>query len=379
MYANMKRMNNEMAVSPIVATLVLIVVAVIGAVAVGTIMGTFSTSVSKNVNANQANSASQTEILVAGSTTIDPITQAAAKVYSANNPGIKIDSQAVGSGAGIQAVGTGVADIGASSDGVSFAQQAQFPQLQSTLIGYGAIVPIEYYDGSAANSAWNPALSPVLTQTDLADIFQPGVNAASAALTGGHAAVVVYRADSSGTAKTFDAFIAGTYSQNGVAGFSQWTNCGDNYNSTAIAVNGNQAMIATVGTTKGAVGYADYGDAVTGVSGGKVWILPYNDGVKTYGFTQANSSVNTLNEWNALRTQAKSEYASAVETPGSAVTLSASNATLLRQLFYLTNGAPNSDVQNFISFVKNDPRDPTNANNFGVFQETNNFGIPDVA
>ncbi len=35
----MKRMNNDIAVSPIVATLVLIVVAVIGAVAVGTIYG----------------------------------------------------------------------------------------------------------------------------------------------------------------------------------------------------------------------------------------------------------------------------------------------------------------------------------------------------
>ena len=51
MYANMKRMNNDMAVSPIVATLVLIVVAVIGAVAVGTIMGSFSTQVSKQANA----------------------------------------------------------------------------------------------------------------------------------------------------------------------------------------------------------------------------------------------------------------------------------------------------------------------------------------
>ena len=47
--ANLKK-NNDMAVSPIVATLVLIVVAVIGAVAVGTIMGTFSSDVSKQAN-----------------------------------------------------------------------------------------------------------------------------------------------------------------------------------------------------------------------------------------------------------------------------------------------------------------------------------------
>src|SRR5271157_5696277 len=114
MYANMKRMNNEMAVSPIVATLVLIVVAVIGAVAVGTIMGTFSSDVSKQANANGAGAASQTEIVVAGSTTVDPITQLAAKAYTAKNPGIKITSQAMGSGAGVAAVGNGVADIGAA-------------------------------------------------------------------------------------------------------------------------------------------------------------------------------------------------------------------------------------------------------------------------
>ena len=85
--ANLKHMNNEMAVSPIVATLVLIVVAVIGAVAVGTIMGTFSSDVSKQANANGAGTAAQNEILVAGSTTIDPITQAAAKMYTLPEPG----------------------------------------------------------------------------------------------------------------------------------------------------------------------------------------------------------------------------------------------------------------------------------------------------
>ena len=83
----MKRMNNDMAVSPIVATLVLIVVAVIGAVAVGTIMGTFSSSVSKQASAQGASTAAQSEIIVAGSTTINPITQLAAQQYTALNPG----------------------------------------------------------------------------------------------------------------------------------------------------------------------------------------------------------------------------------------------------------------------------------------------------
>jgi hypothetical protein len=138
-------------------------------------------------------------------------------------------------------------------------------------------------------------------------------------------------------------------------------------------------MIATIGTTKKSIGYADYGDAAAGVAGGNVWIVPYTDAVRTNTFVQPNSSVNTLAEWNALRTQAKAEYKAYAEVPGAAVTESASNATLLRQLWYITNGVPNSNVVGFINFVKNDPVDPTNANKWGVFQETNNFGIPDVA
>jgi phosphate transport system substrate-binding protein len=388
MYA-MKRMNNDMAVSPIVATLVLIVVAVIGAVAVGTIMGTFSTSVSKNVNANQANSASQTEILVAGSTTVAPITQAAGAIFSAQNPGVKIDNQATGSGAGIQAVGSGVADIGASSDGVSASQMAQFPQLQSTLIGYGAIVPIEYIDNTAGDDFVLPATNSAnpLTIGDLKALFDPGLGSSTTVTSGDmtDAPVVVYRADSSGTAKTLQGFLTGVLTPSGIAGLSQWTNVGDAYNSTAVAVNGNQAMIQTIETTKDSVGYADYGDAVNGVSSGNVWILAYTDNVGNsgagYQFVQPNSTTNTLTAWNNLKSQAHNEYKYLYEAPGafSSSNLKYSNYTLLRQLFYVTNGAPSSSVQTFINFVKNDPRDPNSAQNWGIFQETNNFGIPDVS
>ena len=90
--ANLKK-NNDMAVSPIVATLVLIVVAVIGAVAGGTIMGTFSSDVSKQANTGQAASAAQTDILIAGSTTIQPAMNLVAADYMAANPGVHINVQ----------------------------------------------------------------------------------------------------------------------------------------------------------------------------------------------------------------------------------------------------------------------------------------------
>ena len=396
----MKRMNHDVAVSPIVATLVLIVVAVIGAVAVGTIMGTFSTSVSKNVNANQASTASQNEILVAGSTTVDPITRAAGAVYSAQNPGIKIVSQATGSGAGLQAAGQGVADIGQMSDAVTSAQMTQFPQLQSYQIGMGAIVVI-------TNLAHPANATASLTYGDLAEAFQDteGATALGTATTytaadsaAGTAyasadfmspASVVLRSDSSGTAQTFFNFLNGK----GVTGSNQPTTFANNATGY-VAVNGNPLMVSTVGSTSYALGFADYGDVVANTqSGATVMIVPYNDqlvsatgGLNKDGFYELpaapTNTTNIQNDWNAYRSQAKNQYKYTVEAPSTALYATTdvyANQSLLRNLYYVTNGAPSTNVKNFIDFVQNGPIDPNSPTHAGVFQETNNFAMTDIA
>jgi phosphate transport system substrate-binding protein len=428
MYANMKRMNNEMAVSPIVATLVLIVVAVIGAVAVGTIMGTFSTSVSKNVNSNQANAASQNEILVAGSTTVDPITRAAGAVYSAQNPGVKIVSQATGSGAGLQAVGQGVADIGQMSDTPNSYQMTQYPQLQQYQIGMGAIVVI--------TNAANPAnATTALSYGDLQAAFLDSTSATLSSGATNYGAVgatsnplgsavaytgalpasetafaqgdfmapasVVLRSDSSGTAATFYTFLG-----NGPTSTSQKTSTS---NTTGyLAVNGNPLVVSTVGTTAYSLGFADYGDVVANTqSADSVMIVPYSDAVVSgttysgatsgqykgyYALSYAPTTAsNILNDWNQLRNQAHNQYKYYIEIPSlqyegqmangmsGTAAYTASNLTMLRNLYYVTNGAPNSDVKNFIEFVQNGPVDPNSATHEGIFQETNNFGMTDIA
>ncbi len=363
--ANLKHMNNEMAVSPIVATLVLIVVAVIGAVAVGTIMGTFSTDVSKQANTNQANAAVQNEILVAGSTTIDPITQAAAKLYTAANPDTKIVSQAIASGAGIQAVGNGVADIGATSDGVSAANLQQFPNLQPVQIGMGAIVII-------TNKA-APAVSGYATFQDLTNAFVAG-SYGSGNLSAG--TVTVLRADSSGTAKTFYVNFLGQSKQ------LTTTTSGVN----VTAVNGNQLVVSTVGSTPYALGFADYGDAVNGAAASganNIAIVPYQDSLGvTYTLpTDFATSAHVTQNWNALRGEAKAIYSATVEAPTTmdqtSSTFKYSNISMIRALWYVTNGAPNSNVANFIQYVRASPQDPTLK--MGIFQETNNFGMADIA
>ena len=359
-------MNNDMAVSPIVATLVLIVVAVIGAVAVGTIMGTFSSDVSKQANANGAGSASQTEIVVAGSTTIDPITQLAAKAYTAKNPGVKITSQAMGSGAGVAAVGAGVADIGAASEKIQPKWTTAFPNIKPTLIGYGAIVVI--------TNAKKPAVTGAdgfLDKSDLALAFNPLTPAATALVNLSTSTTLVYRADGSGTADSFFGFL----------GIPSATS---NVNKTSVGANGNAAVISTVGSTDYALGFADYGDSVANKLGGNsITIVPVsNSDGKIYGANLNNQDAittlatsTTQKNWADLRSEAKYIYQTSVlgysgTEPGKYPT------GLIRPLYYITNGVAPSTVQSFIDFMTNQPFD--NDKKMNIFQESNNFNVADL-
>jgi phosphate transport system substrate-binding protein len=55
------------------------------------------------------------EITIAGSTSVQPISEALAEAFMAKNPNIKVNIQGGGSGAGIKAAQEGTADIGSSS------------------------------------------------------------------------------------------------------------------------------------------------------------------------------------------------------------------------------------------------------------------------
>ncbi|MDI3507664.1 MAG: phosphate transport system substrate-binding protein, partial [Methanomicrobiaceae archaeon] len=182
---------NENAVSPIVATLVLIVVAVIGAVAVGTIMGTFSSDVSEQVNTGDVSGSSSMEILIAGSTTVQPASELLAEAYMAKKPGVKISVQGGGSGAGVTSVGMGIVDIGSASRAVKDAELANYPNLQTHQIGGSAVVLICSDDLSLENAN--------VTKADITEAYNNGTF--SGTLTGVTKAYA--RAESSGTQDTF--------------------------------------------------------------------------------------------------------------------------------------------------------------------------------
>ena len=151
MYANMKRMNHDMAVSPIVATLVLIVVAVIGAVAVGTIIGYLLVRcIETGVRLAGGVCISNRDPSVAGSTTLLPAEMNLQTDYQKANPGIQVNVQGGGSGAGAASVASGISDIGAASSASTIitAQTANpndpnYQGLYYTMIGGRGVVFIQ--------------------------------------------------------------------------------------------------------------------------------------------------------------------------------------------------------------------------------------------
>jgi phosphate transport system substrate-binding protein len=335
--ANLK--NNDMAVSPVVATLVLIVVAVIGAVAVGTILGTFSSDVSKQTNAQGASDASATHILVAGSTTVLPASQILATDYENQHQGIKIDVQGGGSGAGMAAVGQGIADIGASSSLSTVTQyQATYPKLQYNQIGARSVVWI-------VNSA---STIKAMNATDMKAFIPTGTAPAAGNLTG--MTILVQRSDASGTESTAAGFV-------GASGYSG-DNAFDAMPAAATkAVNGNAGVITEInGNSAGnEIGFVDLGYVFDTAGNPKttatsIKVLPVEDasgifygpstaGASYVGSTLRAAALQSVKDMNAGTSQVKNAITNYPQKLDSG-------------LYYVTNGAPSSVVSNFIQYAQ---------------------------
>nr|WP_303715557.1 substrate-binding domain-containing protein [Methanoculleus marisnigri] len=286
---NFKNMN-ESAVSPIVATLVLIVVAVVGAVAVGTIMGAFSSDVSEQMNPGDVAGASAAEILIAGSTTVQPVSELLAEAYMNAKPGVKITVQGGGSGTGVTSVGMDIVDIGSASRAVKDAELEKYPSLQTYQIGGSAVVLICSDDLTLEN----------VTQADIKEAYAnytfgtslPDVTKAFA------------RAESSGTQDTF----------------LEWLDKIE-VNASVQGKTGNAGVLAAVADATDAIGFVDFGYA-DGADGVNI--------VDLEGYDPATS--DTIGD--ALAGQ---------DTYPNGLT---------RPLNYIVNGNPSAIEKDFINFAK---------------------------
>jgi phosphate transport system substrate-binding protein len=305
-----KLFNNEAGVSPIVATLVLVVVAIAGAAAVGTIMGSFSSDVSDQASAADSTAAASTELLIAGSTTVQPVSELLAEAYMADHPGVKVTVQGGGSGAGITSTKLDIIDIGSASKDVD--TTLDYPELQKFQIGGSAVVVITNEGSDLAGGN--------VTKTELFNIYSnvsestnkvaidKDVNG-NITQNGTTEYTVYQRAESSGTEETFAKYLGGA--------FKTAENVDD---SNALGATGNAGVLEAVAGSTAAIGFVDFGYANADDSG--VAML----GVDGYTPTKDNI-LDCLSGEDTYQVD------------------------LTRPLNYLTNGNPSTVEQSYISYA----------------------------
>jgi ABC-type phosphate transport system substrate-binding protein len=161
-------------------------------------------------------------------------------------------------------------------------------------------------------------------------------------------------------------------------------------NPNTTKVTSDQQMVATVGSTPYAVGYADYNDAVAAASGTNPTIdimdIPGEWGEVYYWKYPFDTPAHVTANWNVLRNVAQAQYTylqqggdnlgmmtptqpwwDEIEATNDGYTYP---AALFRAHYFVTEGQPDSITQNFISYVLADKE--------GIFQKNNMWSMKDI-
>jgi phosphate transport system substrate-binding protein len=228
-------------------------------------------------------------IRVTGSTTVLPITQAAADAFLKLNPKANIQVSGGGSGVGVQAIGERMVDIGMSSRDVTSGEMTKYPGLVITPVALDGMTVIVNADNNPVNS---------LTLAQLQDIYN-GTVANWKDVGGKDMAIVVIGRDSASGSRTF---------------FTDTVMKGKNYVKTMFEKNSNGAIEQSVSQTPGAIGYTGLG---------------FNDPT----IRQLKINVNGT-----------------LITPSVATVLDKSYP-LSRYLYMITNGQPKGLARDYINFI----------------------------
>lgn len=321
--------KNDKAVSPVVATLVLIVVAIIGAAAVGLLLGAFSGSVQSQASSADTAKAASSELLIGGSTTVQPLSVELSKAYMSAHPGSKVTVQAGGSGAGVTGVEQGVLDIGSVSD-VSYTDD--YPDLVATEIGGSAVVLIGHgtglvnaKTGGFSTAADITAIGTMYTNAGAGGVVAGAVTSADAAVTIPATTVLYQRGDISGTEDCFSKFIGIGVKEDGIN--NQLPSA-----CTALPATSNGDMYSKIAaaTTTPAVGFCDFGFVPT-------------DAASQLNIIGLGCIGNAVTAGN-IQTSLKAMHAGTTST-------SPFPTGLCRSLFYITKGQPSALESNFIKYA----------------------------
>lgn len=192
-------------------------------------------------------------VTMAGSTSMEKLANALSESFMAEYPGVTVNAEFTGSGAGIESLIAGSVDIGNSSRSLKDEEKSQGAVENVVAIdGIGVIVdPDNGLDG--------------LTKEQLVDIYTGNISNWSELGGTDEPIVVVGREAGSGTRDGFESIL-------------------DVKDTCAYAneLDSTGAVIAKVASTPGAIGYASFGDL--------------NDSVKTLALDEVTPSIETIKD-----------------------------------------------------------------------------------
>ena len=173
-------------------------------------------------------------INVAGSTTVQPLAEACAEAFSAQNPGVQVDIQGGGSSVGVKSAGEGTVDIGAASRAVKESELVEFPDLKVFTIARDGIA-IGVHPGVPVDG---------LTTDHVREIFAGAITNWNEA--GGPDAIitVIAREEGSGTRGAFEELAMGEESP---------------IVDTALLFPSNGALRTALSTTPNSIGFLSFG------------------------------------------------------------------------------------------------------------------------
>ncbi len=128
---------------PIVLVAVLVAATVLGAGCVS------------NTSTSNSTGTASGKLQVAGSTSVQPHAEVLARAFQQNNSGAQVYVQGGGSSAGIQAVGTGTAQIGMSSRAIKPSEMTTYPTLKPVAIAVDGIAIIVNPKNPVSNLTMN--------------------------------------------------------------------------------------------------------------------------------------------------------------------------------------------------------------------------------
>lgn len=176
----------------------------------------------------------QTELKVAGSTTVQPIAIKASEAYMKKNANVKIIVQGGGSGTGIKMIGEGSVDIGASSRELSDAEKKTYSDLVVHEIAADGIAVVVNPKNNIAD----------LTTEQIRNIFAGKIRNFKEVGGPDKEIVVVIREEGSGTRTTFEDLVMAKKANN---------------SKDSLQKPSNGAVKATIAGNENAIGYLGIG------------------------------------------------------------------------------------------------------------------------